>query len=515
MIGEHKEKKNYFLLFFLIIYKNKYLYDPRCLYIRFSFIKLYNQYIVNQNFKNRNTLRNKMKNYKYLLILITVCGFQTSQAQWKTLFNGTDLKGLVKKNGNAEYKVIDKAIVGFSQLNTPNSFLCTEAEYGDFVLEVDVKVDKGLNSGIQIRSISDPNYLAGKVHGYQVEIDPGGRAWSGGVFDEGRNGWLYPLSINQKGRKAFKDGDWNKYHIEAIGQSIKTWVNGIPCTNLLDPQTARGFIAFQVHAIKRQEQVGLTVQWKNIRIATENLDKVKIKGGEQAQEVSYLQNQLSENEIKSGWKLLWDGKTSAGWKIANGEGFPKNGWVMEDGVLKLLASEKDGGRKGGDIETVKEFSNFEFEMDFKLSSGGNSGLKYFVVNDSAKKPGTGLGPEFQILDDKLHPDAKEGVNGNRTIGSLYDLITAENLSENDLNKRMNGPGKWNKMRIVVKEGHVEHWLNNLKMVEYDRHSQIFRNLILKSKYSTHPDFGQAKSGHLLLQDHGDEVEFRSIKIREL
>lgn len=454
-----------------------------------------------------------MKNYTIIFILAIRCFF-TAHAQWKPLFNGTDLKGFVKKNGNAEYKIIDKTIVGVSQLNTPNTFLCTDVNYGDFVLEIEVKVEKGLNSGIQIRSISDPADNNGRVRGYQIEIDPSDRAWSGGIYDEARNGWLYPLSINEKGRKAFKNGEWNKYHIEAIGSSIRTWINGIACANLIDPQTARGFIALQVHQIKRPEQVGLTVQWRNIRIATENLEKVKIKGGEQSQEVNYLPNQLSENEIKNGWKLLWDGKTSAGWKIANGDAFPKDGWAMEDGVLKVLGSKKDSVRKGGDLETVKEFSNFEFEMDFKVSTGGNSGLKYFVVNDPKKKSGTGLGPEFQILDDKLHPDAKEGVNGNRTTGSLYDLITAENLSEGNNDKRMNPPGKWNKLRLIVKDGYVEHWLNNLKMVEYDRHSQIFKNLILKSKYNAYPKFGQQPSGHLLLQDHGDEVHFRSIKIRE-
>jgi len=457
-----------------------------------------------------------MKKY-FLSILSTIlllfcCSL--AQAQWKDLFNGLDLKGWTKKNGNAEYKIINQTIVGVSQLSTPNSFLCTEETYGDFVLELELKVEAGLNSGIQIRSISDPNFQAGKVHGYQVEIDPGDRAWSGGIFDEGRNGWLYPLSINQKGRTAFRMGQWNKYHIEAIGNSIKTWVNGIPCTNLLDPQTARGFIALQVHQIKRVDQVGLTVQWKNIKIATENLQDATWKGGEEAPEVSYLVNKLSENEIRKGWRLLWDGKTTAGWRLANYDKFPAVGWAVQDGVLKVLGTKKDTLVESGDIITDKEFSNFELEMDFKLTTGANSGLKYFVVEDRKKRAGTGAGPEFQILDDKVHPDAKEGVNGNRTTGSLYDLITAENLSEGNKDKRMNPPGKWNKLRIVSKDGHVEHWLNNLKMVEYDRHSQIFRNLIAKSKYNTYPNFAQAVSGHILLQDHGDEVHFRSIKIRE-
>jgi hypothetical protein len=449
------------------------------------------------------------KNLLFLLLLLSI----SSQAQWKSLFNGKDLSGFVQRNGKAEYKVIDNAIVGVSQMNTPNSFLCTEQTYGNFILEVDVKVEAGLNSGIQIRSLSNPSFQEGKVHGYQVEIDPGGRAWAGGIFDEGRSGWKYPLSVNPKGQEAFKVGQWNTYHIEAVGQNIKTWINGIACANLFDPQTARGFIALQVHAIKNERQNGLTVQWRNIRIATENLDDVKFKG-EDAPEISYLVNQLTENEKRKGWRLLWDGKTSAGWKIANGKEFPKKGWSMDDGVLTVLGLREEGKKVSGDIETVNEFGNFELELDFMLTEGANSGLKYFVVNDPKKGKGSGLGPEFQLLDDKRHPDAKEGVGGNRTTASLYDLITSENLSEGGGGKRIQGPEKWNKLKIISKDGHVEHWINNLKMVEYDRYSQIFRNLVAKSKFSPHPDFAQAAKGHILLQDHGDVVHFRSIKIRE-
>ena len=445
-------------------------------------------------------------------MLFTLSTF--AQTQWKDLFNGNDLKGWTKKNGNAEYKIIDKAIVGISQMNTPNTFLCTDETYGDFVLEMDVKVEVGLNSGIQIRSLSDPSVMNSRVQGYQVEIDPAERAWSGGIYDEARNGWLYPLSINPKGQKAFKNGQWNKYHIEAIGSRLKTWINGIPCANVLDPQTARGFIALQVHQIKNEAQNGLTVQWRNIRIATGDLKEAVWQGGDDIREVNYLPNQLSENEKRTGWRLLFDGKTSAGWHKMGSDAFPNQGWVVQDGVLKSLNSHQDSTKKGGDISTDDVFSNFELELDFKVTTGANSGLKYFVVEDPKKKSSAALGPEFQILDDKNHADAKEGVNGNRTTGSLYDLISAENLSENTHDKRMNPPNKWNKLRIVSQDGHVEHWLNNLKMVEYDRFSQVFRNLIAKSKYNKYPDFGQAASGHIVLQDHSDEVHFRSIKIRE-
>ena len=455
-----------------------------------------------------------MKQVLLLTCFLTCALVSFSQTQWKSLFSGTDLKGWVKRNGTAEYKIVNKAIVGVSQLNTPNTFLCTEETYGDFVLELELKVEVGLNSGIQIRSLSDPAIMNGRVHGYQVEIDPAERAWSGGIYDEARNGWLYNLSINPRGQKAFKNGQWNKYHIEAIGTSLKTWINGIPCANLLDNQTARGFIALQVHAIKREDQNGLTVQWRDIRIATENLAVYTWKGGEEAPEVNYLPNQLSESEKRRGWRLLWDGKTTAGWRKFNSDAFPQQGWAAEDGVLKVLSSHQDSTSKGGDLISNESFSNFELELDFKITKGANSGVKYFVQEDRKSKATAGLGPEFQILDDQNHADAKAGVGGNRTTGSLYDLIAAENLSEGSTEKRMNPPGKWNKLRIVSKDGHVEHWLNNLKMVEYERHSQVFRNLIAKSKYAPHPKFAQAPAGHILLQDHHDEVHFRSVKIRE-
>src|SRR5690606_14033462 len=126
------------------------------------------------------------------------------QGEWHPLFNGENLDGWEKKNGTATYEIRDGAIVGISQLNTPNTFLCTKETYSDFILEMDVMIDEGLNSGIQIRSLSLPEVDNGRVHGYQVEIDPAERAWSGGIYDEARQGWLYPLSINEKGRKAFK-----------------------------------------------------------------------------------------------------------------------------------------------------------------------------------------------------------------------------------------------------------------------------------------------------------------------
>ena len=149
----------------------------------------------------------------FLLQILILVMFTTSLSaqNWKELFNGKNFDNWEKKNGNAEYQINGDEIVGISHLNTPNTFLCTKETYGDFILKLDVKVDVGLNSGIQIRSLSTPDYRDSRVHGYQVEIDPAERAWSGGIYDEARRGWLYPLSRNEKGRRAFKNGLWNHY----------------------------------------------------------------------------------------------------------------------------------------------------------------------------------------------------------------------------------------------------------------------------------------------------------------
>ena len=184
-------------------------------------------------------------------------------AEWESLFDGKTLQGWVQRGGKAVYKVEDGCIVGVSVPGEPNSFLCTEAAYANFILELEFKVDEGMNSGVQIRSNSYPAYQDGRVHGYQVEIDPSDRAWTGGVYDEGRRGWLYDLRMNEAARRAFRHGEWNRFHIEAVGDRIRTWLNGVPAANLVDGVTREGFIALQVH---RCSEEGLTVRWRNIRI---------------------------------------------------------------------------------------------------------------------------------------------------------------------------------------------------------------------------------------------------------
>ncbi len=196
---------------------------------------------------------------------------------WQKLFNGKDLEGWVQRGGKAKYRVENEQIVGSSVPNTSNSFLCTKRDYGDFILELEFKVQPKLNSGVQIRShcfdekktveINGKKYNipAGRVHGYQVEIDPEERSWSGGIYDEGRRGWLNDLKSNEAARKAFKANDWNKFRIECRGDSIKTWVNGVPAADLKDAVTPSGFIALQVHGVGKREEP-LEVRFRNLRI---------------------------------------------------------------------------------------------------------------------------------------------------------------------------------------------------------------------------------------------------------
>jgi hypothetical protein len=437
--------------------------------------------------------------------------------QWRDLASGGSLTGWRTLGGRAPYTFERGEVVGRSVLNSPNSWLVTKETFGDFILEYEAKVDPKLNSGVMIRGLSRADYRGGKVHGYQAEIDSSPRAWSGGIYDEERRGWLNPLTRNPAAQRAFRVGEWNRFRVEAIGNTIRTWVNGVLAANLADAATDRGFIALQVHSVPDDPALaGLEARFRNVRMLTKDAARHATPVDASAEQFSYLPNQLTEQEKAQGWRLLWDGKTTNGWKGAKLSAFPEKGWEIKDGVLSVLASGGGEARNGGDIITADEYSDFELQLDFRLSPGANSGIKYFVDPKLLKGEGSAIGLEFQLLDDERHPDAKLGVKGNRTIGSLYDLIAATNLSEADrTTKRINPPGEWNRARIVVRGKHVEHWLNDVRVVEFERGTQMFRALVAYSKYRDWPGFGEYKSGPILLQDHGDHVSFRSIKIRPL
>lgn len=430
---------------------------------------------------------------------------QDVAAPWFNLFDGKTLNGWEQKGGEAKYFVEDGTIVGQTVTNTPNSFLCTKNDFGDFILEYDVLLNRATNSGVQFRSHSNPDYLNGRVHGYQCEIDPSDRKWSGGIYDESFRGWLFPVTDDAYAQNAFKMGQWNHFRIEAIGVTIRTYVNEIPVANLEDDYTKSGFIALQVHSIgNKKEDEGIKIQWKNIRIITDRPEKYITKT---TVALKQNHNTLTKTEIENGWKLLWDGKTSNGWTSSRSETFPASGWEIKDGILSVIESDGAESARGGDIVTTGNYSNYVLMVDFKLSPGANSGIKYFVDRSINKEMGSAIGLEYQLLDDKIHPDAKLGrTEGIRTLASLYDLKMA-------VNKVPNFIGEWNHAMIVSNKNHVEHWLNGVKVLEYERGSDEFRKLVSESKYAAIPGFGELTEGPILLQDHGNNVSFRDIKIR--
>jgi len=424
------------------------------------------------------------------------------------IFNRKDLTGLKQIGGTATFAVSPAGtLVGTSVANTPNSFLATEGSYANFVLEYDFKHDAALNSGVQFRShaeaaAKDSKKPGERVKGYQCEIDASPRMWSAGLYEEGMRKWIFPglgggdaAAFTKQGQEITKVGAWNHVKVEANGNRIRTWLNGVPRVDVRDDGRTEGFIAFQVHDIgKDAAKAGTKVEWRNI-----TLTKIP-------------DNSLSPSEKADGWKLLFDGRTSKGWRSAKGPDFPKAGWSVEEGTLRTAKGDGKESANAGDIITVARFKEFEVSVDFRLTPGANSGLKYFVQPNLNQGAGSAFGLEFQMLDDALHPDAKLGRDGNRTVSSLYDLKTASK------DKRPNAIGEWNNAYVVAKGTKVEHWLNGRLVVAYDRGTQEFRDLVAKSKYADPKygkNFGEWADGHILLQEHGDEVWFKNIKLRDL
>lgn len=443
------------------------------------------------------------------LAILNSAQAQKGEKDWKNLFNGKDLTGWKAVAGTAKYEVINGEIVGTSVAKSPNTFLITEETYGDFILELELKVeDLTSNSGVMVRGQFDPAAREGKglVFGYQIECDPSERAWTGGIYDEARRGWLYPLDLNPAAKTAFKMGQYNQYRIEMIGGEIKTWVNGQEVAYVVDDMDKTGFIGLQVHSVK-DEHAGRKTYFRNVRIKTTNLDPKPFK--KPIYVVNTRDNELTSHEKANGWKLLFNGQNSEGWRSTKSETFPDFGWSTQNGELAIAATRGDAKRPG-DIVTKEKFDAFDFSFDFKFAEGANSGVKYFVTL-SEGNTGSASGLEYQVLDDEKHPDAKNGIAGNRTLSSLYDLITS-----NKTNRHTKGSGEWNKGRIVAyPDNRVEHYLNGVKVLEYVRGSKEYLDLVANSKYKEIKNFGQASEGFILLQDHSDDVRFKNIKIRKL
>ncbi|MDR1407099.1 MAG: DUF1080 domain-containing protein [Tannerella sp.] len=212
---------------------------------------------------------------------------------------------------------------------------------------------------------------------------------------------------------------------------------------------------------------------------------------------------LTDDEKAQGWTLLFNGKNLDGWTSVGKDAPPAAGWTVEDGILTVR---KDGDKRGGDIITREQFSDFELQADFRVTAGANSGIKYFFAR---YEKGGWLGLEYQLIDDETHPDAKLGRDGNRRQAGLYDMFAPlENMDK--------PVGEWNSARIVSKGSTVEHYLNGVKVLSFDRKSKAYADAYELSKYKgSVPVFGHVEKGHILFQDHGDVVSFRNVKIRIL
>jgi hypothetical protein len=439
---------------------------------------------------------------------------EAAAADWVDLFNGVDLSGWTQVGGDPDrrgrFHVENGTIVGTYVAGSVNTFLATTRDYGDFVLELEFSVSDGVNSGVQFRSAVRRD-AGERVTGYQFEIDPSERAWSGGVYHEAGRGWLYPLELNPDAKPLLRVNAWNSGRVECVGRSIRTWINDEPVAHLIDDHASSGIIALQVHGIGAgSSAAGRTVRWRNLRLladppaATPPQDDLFIR--------NLIPNHLSEAETQQGWRWLFDGASPSAWRGVNRSEFPSSGWRIEEGQLVIASRADAPGSDRGDIVTRETFSSFDLQLDVLPTPGANSGIKYFVVE---REDGRGaLGLEYQILDDERHADGKLGVAGNRTMASLYDLIPSHRrVHGRAVPRHVDG---WNHARIVVTtDDRVQHWLNGYVVVEYTRGSDEMRALVARSKYKDFEGFGLVEAGHILLQDHGDEVRFRSIKIRPL
>lgn len=327
---------------------------------------------------------------------------------WVNLFDGKSLTGWTAV-GTARYEVKDGMIVGTTN-SGPNSFLTSNKHYGDFILELEFKVDQGTNSGIQIRSHRNDK---GRVNGYQVEIDTSDRAWTGGIYDEGRRGWLYPLKDKPEAQKAFKRGEWNTFRIQCVKDSIKTWVNGVPASDLVDAMTSKGFIALQCHSDKQTHQI----QWKNIRI-----------------------KELGEHV----WKPIFDGKSLTGWHAVGG-----GTWEAKDGILQGTSAATE--KKHGHLFYDKEVTDFTARVKYKANKG-NSGL-YFRVQKTPDDVGVkGFQAEIDAAND---------------AGGLYETNARAWVVQpkpEDVKKYFK-PGQWNEMTVSAHGGRIVVHVNGVKTAE--------------------------------------------------
>jgi hypothetical protein len=396
-------------------------------------------------------------------LLISIVDARQVDDGWVRLFDGTSLDGWTQRNGTAEYRVEDGAIVGRTTEGSPNSFLCTDRGYSDFELEFEVKVDSRLNSGVQIRS-NTRGGPTGRVNGPQVEIEASGAngAEAGYIYGEAAGGWMTPSNARTP-HKHFRDGDWNAYRVLAVGPNIKVWINGAQVSDLTHRERyeshPRGFVGLQVHSIGRG-QGPFEVRWRDIRIREVRTEE-------------------------AGWTKLYNERDLTGWTTTG------NWLVEDDGVLAIRPREGEQGwqRYSDYLFTDRAYADFILDVEYSYPAGGNSGV-FFRVGDLADPVSTGI--ECQILDSTGHSGE---MTHHDHGGIIRTLGAARNMSR--------APGEWNRMIVVMRGSHLVVDLNGANIIDF---------LLDGSAMADRP-----KAGYIGLQDHGrpHDVRFRNVMLKEL
>lgn len=379
-----------------------------------------------------------------------------AQGGFVPLFNGKSLDGWEVCNGKASYRVDNGEIVGTTAEGSPNSFLCTTREYGDFVLEYETKTDPALNSGVQIRShryaanatvqtfngktIVPRKHPAGRVYGYQVETANEKSGSSGGIYDEARRGWLHDTSSDPACSKAFKDNQWNRYRVEARGDRIRTWVNGVACADVVDSMDLTGFIALQVHSYKGPQT---EVRWRNIRI-----------------------QDLGRHE----WRRLTDGRSMKGWShVGAGK------WTVEDGAFHGVSTPND--TRAGYLVSEETFQNVTARLKFKILKG-NSGF-------------------FLRAAENMRSGYELEIDGARRTGGYWE-VGGRNWVTGPEDNNVVMAGEWNEATASIHGRRVVFHINGVKTIDIPDDAP-----------------GKTAAGHLAVQVHSKfdtDVWFKDIEV---
>lgn len=412
-------------------------------------------------------------------LFLSLCAFvlsvssfaqQSATDNWQSLFNGKDLTGWQILNAQYTVEVENGMLVGRTGSGQDNGYVCTTQQFGDFILELEFKTDLLLdNTGIQIRSLSTPEYKNGRVHGFQIQVEnrpPHQSQWNGAQYDEAGRGFLYIIEDDPKRQKAYKQNQWNRIRIEAIGTSTRVWINGISISHVIDDDILKGMICFQLHGgalVAARGQQSFYV--RNMRIQTENL---KATPFDDIPVANYVPNTLSGQEKSQGFELLFDGKSDKNWRGVASKTIPTNAWKIEDGAITIAAP--TGGTSQAVAMTEKQYGPFELKFDFKIhGNDGIAGIGYYSDGKATTK--------------------RDALYGKFAIDSYKHRAKVER-------------DMWREWNLgVIKafpDNRVEYWLNGYKIQEYYRNAD------------------QASKGTIILDALGtDTVSYRSIKIREL